>query len=230
MSDRIGIPGGPGAGRTSVLALGLALLMGAPAPAGGQSIFGADERALFPEGQLTEAEGGVVFRSGTLEREIASADALVDHDGPYIVVHLGENRVFVFEGREAIWSAPAGTGTGFRLDGGEHQWRFTTPRGLFKVKRMEKDPLWEAPDWYFIENGLNVPPQNSPDREMRGMMGTTALYLGDGIAIHGTNKPELLLAADPEARRVSHGCIRLTNEAARTLFHMVDVGTPVLVF
>ena len=203
----------------------------APTPAAAQSIFGADEGRLFAEGELPGAEGGVVFRSGTLEREIAAADALVNHDGPYIVVHLGENRVFVFQGPDAVWSAPAGTGTGFRLDrGGEHQWRFSTPRGLFKVKRMEKDPLWEAPDWYYLENDLPIPPQNSPAREMRGMMGTTALYLGDGIAIHGTNRPELLLASDPEARRVSHGCIRLTNEAARTLFHMVDVGTPVLIF
>jgi len=61
-------------------------------------------------------------------------------------------------------------------------------------------------------------------------MGSTAIYLGDGIAIHGTNQPELLLNPDPERRRVSHGCIRLTNEAARTLMYMVDVGTPVLIY
>jgi lipoprotein-anchoring transpeptidase ErfK/SrfK len=61
-------------------------------------------------------------------------------------------------------------------------------------------------------------------------MGTTALYLGDGIAIHGTGSPQLVLNPDPEARKVSHGCIRLTNEAARELMHMVDVGTPVLIF
>lgn len=230
MTNRIGIRGRRGAAWSLALVSGLVAVAAIPAPAGAQSVFGADESALFPEGDLPGAEGGVVFRSGSLEREIAAADVLVDHDGPYIVVHLGENRVFLFEGRDAVWSAPAGTGTGFRLERGEHRWRFSTPRGLFKVKRMEKDPIWEAPDWYFLENGLPIPPQNSSTREMRGMMGTTAIYLGDGIAIHGTNKPELLLTDDPEARRVSHGCIRLTNEAARTLFHMVDVGTPVLIF
>ena len=61
-------------------------------------------------------------------------------------------------------------------------------------------------------------------------MGNTAIYLGDGIAIHGTNNPALLLNPDPERRRVSHGCIRLTNESARELYHLVDVDTPVLVF
>lgn len=230
MRDRSDIRARRAAGWGLALVLGLLAVPAVPAPADAQSVFGADERALFPEGNLPGAEGGVVFRSASLEREIAGANLLVDHDGPYIVVHLGENRVFVFEGRQAVWSARAGTGTGFRLEQGEHRWRFSTPRGLFKVKRMEKDPIWEAPDWYFLENDLPIPPQNSSDREMRGMMGTTAIYLGDGIAIHGTNKPELLLTDDPEARRVSHGCIRLTNEAARTLFHMVDVGTPVLIF
>ena len=61
-------------------------------------------------------------------------------------------------------------------------------------------------------------------------MGTTAVYLGDGLAIHGTNNPTLLLNPDPEKRRVSHGCIRLTNEAARELYHLIDVGTPVLIY
>jgi len=35
---------------------------------------------------------------------------------------------------------------------------------------------------------------------------------------------------DPDARRVSHGCIRLTNEHARELMYMVEVGTQVLIY
>ncbi len=170
------------------------------------------------------------FRVEATPREIVLDEPLVDHEGRYVVVHLAENRVFVFQGRRAIWSAPAGTGTGFRLATGEHDWKFSTPRGLFRVRRAEKDPLWEAPDWYYVERGLPIPPADDPARVMRGIMGNTAIFLGDGIAIHGTDRPELLLNPDPEARRVSHGCIRLTNEAARTLMHMVDVGTPVLIF
>jgi lipoprotein-anchoring transpeptidase ErfK/SrfK len=61
-------------------------------------------------------------------------------------------------------------------------------------------------------------------------MVNTAIYLADGSAIHGTSQPELLLTPDPEALRVSHGCIRLTNEAARARMHMVGIGTLVLVF
>jgi len=180
--------------------------------------------------QFRTLDGEARFSSEFLEREVEASRPLVHDDGRYIVVHLAENRVFVFDGTLAVWSAPAGTGTGFRLDTGEHRWKFTTPKGLFRVRRMEKDPLWEAPDWHFVERGLPIPADNDPVRLMRGVMGTTAIYLGDGIAIHGTNQPGLLLNPDPEQRRVSHGCIRLTNEAARSLMHMVDVGTPVLVY
>ncbi len=175
-------------------------------------------------------EGGILFQSRTLEREVELPGPLLDHDGPYVVVHLAENRVFLVDGTSTLWSAPAGTGTGFRLAGAGQRWTFTTPQGLFRVLRKEKDPMWEAPDWYYVEKGLTPPALNSPSRRMPGVMGTTAIYLGDGIAIHGTNSPQLLLNPDPEARRVSHGCIRLTNEAARELYHLVDVGTPVLIY
>ena len=179
---------------------------------------------------LAPSDDGLVFQSRIIEREVSSGIPLVHTTDRYIVVHLAENRVFVFEGDRAIWSAPAGTGTGLRLDTSRTQWTFTTPRGLMRVRAMEKDPIWEAPDWHFIERGVAVPPPNHPSRKIRGGMGTTALYLGDGIAIHGTENPQLLLNPDPEARRVSHGCIRLTNEHARQLMHMVDVGTTVLIF
>jgi lipoprotein-anchoring transpeptidase ErfK/SrfK len=100
---------------------------------------------------------------------------------------------------------------------------------MFRVLRREKDPVWIAPDWYYIEQGRTIPPADERAR-VPGTLGTSALFLGDGIAIHGTNNPGLLLDPDPDTRRVSHGCIRLTNEAARELYHRVEVGTPVLIF
>jgi len=185
---------------------------------------------LAAQASLGAGGGEDWFAADALTREFQAVEPLVPHDGAYIVVHLAENRVFLFEGEEAVWSAPAGTGNGFRLDTGEHQWNFSTPKGMFRVRRMEKDPMWEAPDWHFVEKGVPIPSENHPSRFMPGVMGNTAIYLGDGLAIHGTNQPELLLNPDPELRRVSHGCIRLTNEDARTLMHMVGVGTPVLVY
>ena len=183
--------------------------------------------------QAFHAPGGaeaLVFQDRILERAPRLDAPLVNSGGRYVVVHLAENRVFVFEGNRTIWSAPAGTGTGFKLENGDHEWRFSTPRGLMRIRRMEKDPLWEAPDWHYVEQGLEPPPQKDPSRTMKGVMGSTAIFLGDGIAIHGTDQPQLLMNPDPDARRVSHGCIRLNNENARELMHMVEVGTPVLIY
>ncbi len=164
------------------------------------------------------------------EGMVRLAAPLIDFDAPYVLVHLATNRVYIIEDTASLWSAPAGTGTGFRLAGSGQRWTFTTPRGLFRVRRKEKDPVWIAPDWYYVERGLRVPPPDSPVRRIPGAMGNTAIYLGDGIAIHGTSNPGLIMNPDPDSRRVSHGCIRLTNEAARELYHLVEVGTPVLIF
>jgi hypothetical protein len=46
---------------------------------------------------------------------------------------------------------------------------------------------------------------------------------GGPIAIHGTNRPELIGGA------VSHGCIRVRNAELRRLFDRVRAGTPVVV-
>jgi hypothetical protein len=205
----------------------LALVVALPFSLAAQPIAPFGGNGNIP-GFLNGAEG-VVFASSSLERELSLDRPLVHHDGPYVVVHIAESRVLVLEGTEVIWSAPAGTGHGFQLEGQGKAWTFSTPVGMFRVLRREKDPIWIAPDWYYIEQNLPIPPPAQRAR-VAGTLGTSALFLGDGIAIHGTNRPDLLLEEDPDDRRVSHGCIRLTNEAARQLYHLVEVGTPVLIF
>ena len=231
-SERMGIAGErpatqsggpPSVGR----AVALILVVCLPTPTAAQSFAPFGGNGSLP-GFLNGAEG-VVFASSSLERNLSLDRPLVNHDGPYVIVHIAESRVLVMEGTEVVWSSPAGTGHGFQLEGQGRSWTFTTPVGMFRVLRREKDPVWIAPDWYYIEQNLPIPPAAQRAR-VSGTLGTSALFLGDGIAIHGTNRPELLLDPDPDARRVSHGCIRLTNEAARELYHRVEVGTPVLIF
>jgi len=148
----------------------------------------------------------------------------------YIVIRLAENRLYLMERDRIIWSAPVGTGTGFRLEAAGRSWQFETPRGVFRVQRKEKDPIWIKPDWAFIKEGQPIPPLDSPLRRQAGMLGTTAIYIGYELAIHGTDRPELVLKPDPNERRVSHGCIRMTNEDARALYYLIDVGTPVVIY
>lgn len=209
----------------------------APGPARRRSTVATAALLLAPVLVLVAGRAGASAQSPAafLGDPIGPADTepalpLLDVDGVYVLVHLTTNRVHLMEASRSLWSAPAATGTGFRLAGGGKRWTFTTPKGLFRVRRKEKDPVWVAPDWYFVERGRSVPADNHPSRRIPGAMGSTAIYLGDGIAIHGTDRPALVLDPDPERRRVSHGCIRLTNESARELYHLVEVGTPVLVF
>jgi lipoprotein-anchoring transpeptidase ErfK/SrfK len=161
-----------------------------------------------------------------VEREGAARyrDPPIGAEGRYIVVSLEEHRLYLMEEERVIWSTVVGTGTGTRLEGAGQEWEFSTPRGMFRVQRKEKNPRWYVPDWAYLERGERIPDADDPKRWEEGMLGTTALFVGEGIALHGTNKPELL------GQAVSHGCIRMSNEAARMLYHEVEVGTPVFIY
>ncbi|HZG42585.1 MAG TPA: L,D-transpeptidase, partial [Longimicrobium sp.] len=142
--------------------------------------------------------------------------------GYAVVVDLDANRLYFARGRRVLWSASVGTGTGLRLEHDRGEWDFATPNGTFQVTHKQVEPDWIAPDWYFIENGLRVPPANSDARRFPRGLGSAAVFIGQGLAIHGTDKPELL------GQRVSHGCIRLSNADALRLFHNVQVGTEII--
>jgi hypothetical protein len=144
-------------------------------------------------------------------------------DRRYVVVDVDRNELRFMDGDRVLWAAPVGTGTGFRLKRDSAAWDFVTPTGTMYVQFKQLNPTWEIPDWYFIENHLPIPPANSPLRREPGGLGAAAVFLGNEIAIHGTDKPQLL------GKRVSHGCIRLSNVNALRLFHDVQIGTPILI-
>ncbi len=186
--------------------------------------------ALGATGARAQADGLAVRFDPDDQRNELFDRAPLHTSARYIVIRLAENRLYLFQDERVLWSAPVGTGTGFRLQGGGREYHFSTPRGIFRVQAKEKDPVWIRPDWSFIEAHEPVPRFDSPLRRVPGTLGTTALYIGYQLAMHGTDRPELVLRPDPDARRVSHGCIRLTNEDARKLYYLADVGTPVLIF
>lgn len=75
-----------------------------------------------------------------------------------------------------------------------------------------------------VNGNIIIPPFGTNQRRYEGVLGTHRLNLGDGYALHGTNRPETI------GTSVSHGCIRLRNEDIETLYRMVPVGTPVYVY
>jgi hypothetical protein len=69
-----------------------------------------------------------------------------------------------------------------------------------------------------------IPPFGTNARRYKGVLGDYRLNMGDGYAIHGTNKPETI------GQAVSHGCVRMRNEDIARLYDMVEVGTPVFIY
>lgn len=69
-----------------------------------------------------------------------------------------------------------------------------------------------------------IPPFGTNQRKYKGVLGTHRLNIGDGYALHGTNRPETV------GRSVSHGCVRLRNEDIAKLYEIVPIGTPVFIY
>lgn len=92
--------------------------------------------------------------------------------------------------------------------------------------RGEKSAPVQASEGKEIVFGGNlvIPPFGTQQRKYSGVLGTYRLNLGDGYALHGTNKPETI------GRSVSHGCVRLKNEDIGWLYANVPIGTPVYIY
>jgi hypothetical protein len=75
-----------------------------------------------------------------------------------------------------------------------------------------------------VDGKVLMPPLGTAQRRYEGVLGTHRLNMGNGYAMHGTNRPETV------GRAVSHGCVRLRNEDIAWLYAMVPVGTPVYIY
>jgi hypothetical protein len=100
---------------------------------------------------LLDAVQANVQMGQELLREAASAEP--PKDRPYLVVSLEENRLWLKDGGETLFTTQVATGSGKTLvkEGGSSTWRFETPRGRLTVLSKEKDPVWRPPDWHFVE-------------------------------------------------------------------------------
>jgi lipoprotein-anchoring transpeptidase ErfK/SrfK len=111
---------------------------------------------------------------------------------------------------------PVGDGSEFMVSGSDVVRRYPDGRTV-PVSAGEGDELVAG-------GNIVIPPFGTNQRKFSGVLGTHRLNLGNGYAIHGTNKPETV------GRSVSHGCIRLINDDIAALYEIVPVGTPVFVY
>jgi lipoprotein-anchoring transpeptidase ErfK/SrfK len=131
---------------------------------------------------------------------VKASDVTVS-DNPYrIDIELASHRLTVTKGAEVVVDEPIGVGTAST----------PTPGGKYYLKELLQPPDPNGPYGpyaYGLSGFSNVL------EEFNG---------GDGvIGIHGTNEPEAI------GTDVSHGCIRVANEAITEMAGMLPLGTPV---
>jgi lipoprotein-anchoring transpeptidase ErfK/SrfK len=166
----------------------------------------AHRSQAMPEESVTEQPSGVVderFRRQVVAYNTNEAPGTIVIDTPntYLYYVLGQGRAIRY-------------GIGVGREG-------FTWAGTQSVARKQEWPDWHPPQ-EMIERQPYLP------RFMAGgpgnPLGARAMYLGNTVyRIHGTNAPDTI------GKRVSSGCIRLTNENVEDLFNRVSIGAKVVV-
>ncbi|MEW6686830.1 MAG: L,D-transpeptidase [Candidatus Edwardsbacteria bacterium] len=170
----------------------------------------------------------------------------------YLVVNSRNGRFYLKKRDKVVYEGPCGVGLGKKKFPDEKaqlkEWDFETPLGERIVKEVIKDPYWIRPNWFWLEQGLTVPPPDSmiiiPDyltfeeailayeeltpeerllvKNVPGYLGKYKIDLGNGYFVHfGEISKEF---------RVSHGCIRVSKEDLEILQQVLKKGSSVFIF
>jgi lipoprotein-anchoring transpeptidase ErfK/SrfK len=126
-----------------------------------------------------------------------------------IVIKRALNRLYLYDGDKLTREFKVATGQAI----------YPTPKGVWHIVVMWKNPTWYPPTQDSWAKGLKpVPPgPNNP-------LGTRWMGLdAPGVGIHGTDEPTSIGYSE------SHGCIRMQVPDSEWLFEHVDVGTTVYI-
>jgi lipoprotein-anchoring transpeptidase ErfK/SrfK len=157
------------------------------------------------------AAGGSAQPTVTIPVTTVAASVTTANIGKTIVVVLGTRYLYLYNGAKLQKKYRCAVG----------QPRYPTPRGIWKVVKKVKNPVWHNPwdPWSMGMPAVIRYGRNNP-------LGTRAMYLSaPGIRIHGVPASE----NSSIGHAASHGCIRLKNSNAVQLYPLVPVGTPVYI-
>lgn len=87
-------------------------------------------------------------------------------------------------------------------------------KGRYQVLHKQSDPAWHATDSYFTRRGLEVPPEGSPRRFLRGALGSHVIFLDKNTPLH---------SAPHYSEDV--GGVRVEPTALESLFGELEVGS-----
>ena len=187
-----------------------------------------DVSTTMPLDILRETVASLELRAAELEAQNRGLHRMLkdlDHDDVYIVVDTEINRLFLRQGDAVLLTAVVGTGSRqFVREETGRNWFFESPQGSLTVLGKERNPVWIRPDWSYVEENMPIPPENDPERIVRGVLGKYALILGNGYKIHGTTFTNLL------GTHFTHGCISVGDNDLEVLFKVAIAGTKVYIY
>lgn len=134
---------------------------------------------------------------------------LVDSDiVKIIVIHQKQFRLYLYDRENEVNSFLVAVGMP----------KYPTPNGHFYITYKQRNPTWlPTSEWALDKQGVPQPP--GPNNPLGGYW----MDIGGGIGIHATPFPKSL------GEQASHGCIRMAEDDAATLFNAIKVGTPVFI-
>lgn len=129
----------------------------------------------------------------------------------FIVVDKGRMRLFLYDPYGNIMKS-YGIACAKNYGSRHKAWDSRTTEGCFNVVRVEN-----STEWLFTD-------ENGHQSQTKGQYGPRFIRLSTpAIGIHGTSNPASI------GKRVSHGCIRVTNENILDLVQYVEPGMTVIV-
>jgi lipoprotein-anchoring transpeptidase ErfK/SrfK len=165
------------------------------------TVFGVLARRVAADCRPTWYRVQLPLRPNGVTGWVRARDVVVEPVTTRIEVDLSERRVTLYDGGRRVQTARAAIGSAAT----------PTPTGSYYVNQrlVPTDPTGPfGPGAIGISAFSDV---------------LTGWAQGGPIAIHGTNRPDLI------GRAVSNGCIRVANDELRRLFDRVLAGTPVVV-
>ena len=128
--------------------------------------------------------------------------------GKIVVISLSRFTLYLYDREDYVDEYPVAVGMP----------QYPTPTGKFHITYKERNPTWlPTSEWAKDKRGIPQPP--GPDNPLGGYW----MDLGSGLGIHATPFEGSI------GEQASHGCIRMTEEDARSLYNQVKVGTPVFI-
>lgn len=94
----------------------------------------------------------------------------------------------------------------------------SVPYGKFSMILKQENPLWYAPEEYFIRRNELPPAEGSSDRFRRGALGDSALFLNDDLLIHSAPINDSSISG-----------IRLDPEGISNVYKLLPVGSQIII-